>query len=220
MRGQNCAYPSFHPWRGDPMLAKLLVVGSLTLVTTAARANGKEAPGTVVIRLAKPSDGDWVVRAPSGERACQLPCEVSVDDSEGWSVERLEPDGYSSESISLPETARLRPGTTLDARVRPKAGSVLGAAILTGFGVTALATGLGIIAAGGCAGSDGPSHESLCFTSIALLPLGLVTGLAGGVWLLLSHSGRVEVVSEHAPRTSPPVKVGFSSSAAGVTLPF
>jgi hypothetical protein len=202
------------------MLAKLFVIGSLTLATTAGRANTVEAPAGVIIRLAKPSDGDWGVRAPSGEQVCQLPCEVSVDDSEGWSVERLEPDGYRSESYSLPETARLRLGTILDTRVRHKAGRVLGAAIVTGFGVTALATGLVIIAAGGCAGGDGASHPFLCFTSIGLLPLGLVTGLAGGVWLLLSHSGRVEVVSENTPRASPPVKVGFSGSAAGVTLRF
>src|SRR5438045_7233300 len=101
-----------------PCRLVLRILVSLTAMTTSALA----AP--VVLRLAKPADGDWEVRSPTGERACQLPCDVPLEDSKGWSVQRLEDD----ERIELPDLARFAADTTLDAKVRPKAGSVLGGA--------------------------------------------------------------------------------------------
>ena len=133
-----------------------------------------------------------------------------------WSVQRLEDD----ERIELPDLARFAADTTLDAKVRPKAGSVLGGAILTGVGVAVLATGGLILASGGCRGSDGPNDPNLCFTSLALLPLGAALGLAGGVWWAVSHSPSVEIVGDHTPRPPHSAKVGFGRSAAGFTLRF
>ena len=165
----------------------------------------------VVLRLAGPSSGEWEVLSPSGERACRLPCEVRVDQFRGWYVRRLVQDGQeSSEKIPFPDDAVFAPGTVLSGQVRPKRGSVLGASVLalTSLGVAAI--GAGLIATGGCKGSDGPNDPALCFTSLALVPVGLAGTLAGVVWLALSHQPRLDIVRDVDPTTGSPPKFQFA----------
>jgi hypothetical protein len=165
----------------------------------------------VVLRLAGPSNGEWEVISPSGERACRLPCEIRVDQPRGWYVRRLvQASEESSEKIPFPDDAVFAPGTVLRGHVRPKRGSVLGASVLALTSLGVVAIGAGLIATGGCKGYDGPSDPALCFTSLALVPVGLAGTLAGVVWLALSHQPRVDLVRDAGATTGSPPKFQFA----------
>ena len=145
------------------------------------------APLVVRVRVDSPPVGTWVLKGPSGQLLCELPCAA---DLRRGAPHRAELKGDASERIDLPDTSTLQPGTPVDAAYRAArgnrtlgiVGTVAGAGLMVGgvVGVVGSASSSSAGVSGGTGGTAAPSVSGI------LVPFGvLVLGAALGAGSLL-----------------------------------
>jgi hypothetical protein len=220
-----------------------------TAEETKAREEESHAQATGGVRFsfaAPDTENTWLLKAQDGTKLCTLPCQRWVAPDNGYYLEMQAAQVTDIVRIDVDQRWQYTGGQSVDARVDPRRGSVLGS--LAAMGVSVIPTVLGMYLLidnprncyygyNGVSGAPLPEDGS-CPSKLPTATAPLVSdqaridpavewGLLGGgaaalaasiVWLVWSHGWRLDEQLAEPPRTG--MTPWFHLSASGVAAAF